>query len=317
MDDSISIRQDRPEQLNCLAAQRQLYSRAKQLSYLQLILSVPLIVIISIATLVLNDNVLAHKIGVQQADISWVAAFVGVMVTLIDLIIITPIINGFRDKAAKIQELFDTSVFDMQWSDVAVGAKPDYEEISKYSSRIRGKQEEYNKLKCWYSDKLDGIPVSASTVICQRSNLFWDSDLRKYFSIIVGIIAFSLVIFLLVVGLYKGLTLKIFFLIVFAPSLPIIVYATRQWIDNRKAISRLTTLKELLNATWIEISSGDDNDNHILDRARKLQDQIYLNRKSNPLIFDWIYELRKSKQHENMFYSIDQMIDEYERRCST
>lgn len=317
MVDNISIRQDRPEQLNCLAAQRQLYSRAKQLSYLQLILSVPLIIIISIATLVLNDNVLAQKIGVQQVDISWALAFVGVTVALIDLIVITPIINGFRDKAAKIQELFDTSVFNMSWNDVAVGAKPDYEEISKYSSRIRGKQEEYNKLKCWYSDKLDGIPVRASTVICQRSNLFWDSDLRKYFSFIVGSVACSLVFFLLVVGLYEGLTLKRFFLVVFAPALPIIIYATRQWIDNKKAISQLTALKELLNTTWAELLSGEKGDNYILDRARKLQDQIYVNRKSNPLIFDWIYELRKSKQHENMFYSIDQMIDEYERRCST
>jgi len=317
MVDNISIKQDRPEQLNCLAAQRQLYTIAKQLSYIQIILSVPLIIIISIAALVLNDSTLTQKIGIQQTDISWVAAFVGVTVALIDLMIITPIINGFRDKAAKIQELFDTSVFNLPWNDVAVGNKPDHEEISKYSRRIRGEQEEYNKLKCWYSDKLDGIPVSASTVICQRSNLFWDSDLRKYFSIIIGCVAFSLVFFLMVVGVYEGLTLKSFFLIVVAPALPIIVFATRQWIDNSKAISQLTALKELLSTTWLELLSGEKSDSYILERARKLQDQIYLNRKSNPLIFDWIYELRKSKQHENMFYSINQMIDEYEHELST
>jgi len=317
MADNFSIKQNRPEQLNSLAAQRQLYTQAKQLSYVQIILSVPLIIIISIATLVLNDNALAQKVGVQQIDISWIAAFVGVTVALIDLLVITPIINGFRDKAAKIQELFDASVFDLPWNDVAVGIKPDHEDISKYSRKIRGKQDEYNKLRYWYSDKLDGIPLSAATVICQRSNLLWDSDLRKYFSIIAGGVALFLVIFLMAIGVYEGLTLKSFFLVVFAPALPIIIFSTRQWIDNNKAISQLTSLKELLNTTWEELLSGEKSDSYILERARKLQDQIYLNRKSNPLIFDWIYELRKSKQHENMFYSIDKMIDEYKHEFST
>lgn len=311
MTDTISTKQNRPEQLNCLAAQRVLYTKAKQLSSVQIILSVPLIIIISVAILALNDKALTQKIGIQQIDISWVVAFVGVIVALLDLVVITPTISRFKDKAAKIQELFDTSVFDLPWNDVAVGSKPDHEEINKYSRSIREKQEELDKLEHWYSSKLDDIPVSASTIICQRSNLSWDCDLRTYFSSIIGGVALLLIFILMIIGLYEELTLKRFFLVVFAPALPIIIFAIRHWVDNNKAISQLTALKELLNTTWQELLSEEKSQNYIMERARKLQDQIYLNRKNNPLIFDMIYEQRKSKQHESMFYSIDQMVDEY------
>jgi hypothetical protein len=317
MANSISYKQNLSEPLNCLAAQRTLYSKAKQLSLTQILLSVPLIIVIAIITMVFNDKSLSQKIGVQQIDISWIAAFVGVSVALFDLFVITPAINTLKDKAAKIQELFDTSVFQLPWNGVAAGRMPDHEEIIKYSRRIRENPEEINKLKNWYSDKLDSMPLSISTIMCQRSNLWWDLDLRNYYSNIITFVAFILFFILLCIGLYDELTLKKFFLVVLAPALPIIIFAARQRIDNRNAINQLTYLKDLLNTGWNEILSMDLSDDDILGLARKLQDQIYLNRKNNPLIFDWIYELRKSKQHESMFYSIDQMITEYENRTHT
>ena len=120
-----------------------------------------------------------------------------------------------------------------------------------------------------------------------------------------------LVLFLVSIGLYQGLTLKIFFLVVMAPALPIIIFSSKQWAENKKAITELTALKNLVNEAWDNLISKRKSTTQLMNNARSIQDKMFINRKSNPLIFDWLYERNKSRQHESMFYSIDQMMEQY------
>jgi phosphate/sulfate permease len=317
MDNNFSERQNMPQQLNYLAAQRVLYRKAKRITAIQIWLSVPVIILVSLSALALNDNDIAKLIGFKKVDISWVSAFVGVVVALLDVLIITSAIDNLKEKAAKIQEMFDTSLLNLPWNYVSIGNQPDHEDVCKYSHRIRENQEELSKLKNWYSVKLDSLPIEAISIICQRSNLCWDSELRDHFSKLMGSIAVLVVLILTLIGLYHGLTLKTFFLAVLAPALPIIIFSSRQWIENKRAISQLSTLKDLVNESWSTLLAKREDVSTLMSRARAIQDQIYINRKGNPLIFDWVYEKHKSRQHESMYYSIDQMIDEYVNSMST
>ena len=312
-----SERQNKPQQLNHLAAQRTLYRKAKSITAIQIILSVPLIIFISIIVLALNNKDISQFIGFQQVDISWISAFAGVVVALLDVLILTPLIDNLKEKAAKMQELFDASVLGLPWNYVATGSAPDHEDVNKYSRPIRENTEELSKLKNWYSVKLDNLPIEAASIICQRSNLCWDSELREYFSKVMGAIAIFVILLLVTIGLYEGLNLKTFFLIVLAPALPIIIFSSRQWIENKKAIRQLTSLKNLVNESWNNLLEKRGGVPKLMEQARAIQDQIYINRKSNPLIFDWVYEKHKSRQHESMYYSIDQMIDEYRKSTGT
>ncbi|MDZ7640966.1 MAG: S-4TM family putative pore-forming effector [Desulfurivibrio sp.] len=261
----------------------------------------PLIILVSLAALALNDNDISKLIGFKQLDISWVSAFVGVVVALLDVLILTSAIDNLKEKAAKIQEMFDTSLLGLPWNYISIGNQPDHEDVSKYSRRIRENQEELSEFRNWYSVKLDSLPIEAVSIICQRSNLCWDSELREYFSKLMGHRSRLLsVMFLILIGLYQGLTLKTFFLVVLAPALPIIIFSSRQWIENKKAISRLSTLKDLVNESWGTLFEKREDVSTLKSRSRAIQDQIYINRKGNPLIFDWVYEKHKSRQQEAM-----------------
>ncbi|WP_447078410.1 S-4TM family putative pore-forming effector [Shewanella algae] len=317
MDNNFSERQNMPEQLNYLAAQRTLYKKAKRITAIQIWLSVPLIILVSLVALALNDNDISKLIGFKQVDISWVSAFIGVVVALLDVLILTSTIDNLKEKAAKIQEMFDTSLLGLPWNCVSIGNLPDHEDVSKYSHKIRKKQDELSKLRNWYSVKLNGLPIEAISIICQRSNLCWDSELREYFSKFMGSIAVFVILILTLIGLYQGLTLKSFFLTILAPALPIVIFSSRQWIENKKAITQLSTLKDLVNESWSTLLEKREDVSTLMSRGRAIQDQIYINRKGNPLIFDWVYEKHKSRQHESMYYSIDQMINQYRNLMST
>ncbi len=316
MDNKVSIRQNLPENLKCLAAQKALYSRAKKVTGFQLIMSVPVIVIISIISVVLNNNDLAKQFDYNPVDISWLVVFVSVSIALLDLAVLSPSVAKTKDKAARMQELFDCRVLGIPWNEVAVGQKPDYEEISKCSKQLMENEKEFNKLRDWYSTHIDGVPSNVSMIICQRSNLWWDADLRTAVSNYITIMAGMLFVFLLCMGIYKGLTLQSFFVVVVAPSLPVIIFATRQRIDNSAALNRVTSLKELVNRYWQELLLPEGDDTCLVDHSRRIQDQIYLNRRENPLIFDWIYNNKRIQQNVDMCYSIEQLKKEYQEAQS-
>jgi len=80
-------KQNSPEMLICLAAQRQLCSTAKALFLWQLILSTVLVIVLSILNLYRN--------------ISWILAAYGFSIAIIDIIFISPQIKKQKEKAAK------------------------------------------------------------------------------------------------------------------------------------------------------------------------------------------------------------------------
>ena len=50
---------------------------------------------------------------------------------------------------------------------------------------------------------------------------------------------------------------------------------------------------------------------------RRIQDEIYKNRKDNQLIYDFFYKKYNSEMEGAMYYSVDDMIDDYHRSVST
>ena len=114
-------KQNMDDMLRCLAAQRYLYSSAKILFFWQLIFSTIVVVILSLLNLYKN--------------ISWMMAAYGSLIAIIDVTFWSSLIKRKKEKAAKIQELFDTSVLNIKWNNILVGERPTDEEIFRYSER--------------------------------------------------------------------------------------------------------------------------------------------------------------------------------------
>lgn len=311
MADNISTKQNLSDNIDCLAAQRALYSKAKTISNAQIFLGIPVTVGISIVALIWADPALAQEYHFQPADISWFVAFLSVIVSLFEFLVFSPWADQTKEEAAKIQEMFDCAVLDLPWNELVAGGKPDSESVNKHAKAINLNPKEKSRLINWYPVKLDDLPKHVSRLICQRTNLRWDSELRKEFSFWSILAAVVLFLFLLGLGIYGDLTIRKFFLLVLAPCLPMFILVFKQWAENGKASQRLDELKEFSKSVWQEVLSCTTDERSFLERSRKLQDQIFECRKSNPLVFDWFYSLKQSSQQEEMSYSTDSLIAEY------
>ncbi len=308
----ISQRQLLPENLDRLTAQRMLYSTSKIVMAIQLVLSVPFVIMLSTLSLFFKSAFFLEQFG-RTMDISWIVTSSGILITFSDILFLSPMIVYLKEKAAKIQELFDCDVLSLKWNAILAGPKPDLEDIIHNANKYQSKFKKNDDLKDWYSKEVENIPLSVARILCQRSNVRWDIELRQKVNISLCILTLLTFMILLIIGIKVGLNVEKFIMTVLAPCLPIFYFSIRFFLHNKKAISSLNNLKEQSDKAWDNTKNSVLQDENLENIARQLQDAIFVNRKANPLIFDKIYKKFKSHQEDLMNCSCRQMISEYKK----
>jgi SMODS-associating 4TM effector domain len=283
--------------LNLLAAQRQLYSDAKRIQAISVIICVPLAVAWSILIAILPKYTVY-------------AALWGILATFLDLLFLSRLQKSTQEKAAKIQQRFDCEVLQLNWAKSNCGMEIDPETIHDASIRFIGKNKNYSALEDWYPISVGKLPIHQARIICQRANVLWDAQLRRrYCRWIITILAL-LTIIIFLIGLIGGLTTEKFVLAILAPLVPAFVSGLRQCVENGEAATKLDKLKENAEILVRETISGKSIPQDLESQSSDLQGQIYYNRRHSPLIFNWIYSRLKSKDEEKMNKGAEYWVQE-------
>ena len=295
---SFKLKQNTETSLRRLAAQSFLYSFAKKIFAIQVILSVPIIVILSFLTL-------------SFPQVKIISATWAILLTLFDLLFLKNYIKTLKRKAANIQELFDCDVLGIEWQEIKIEIIPSVDEIFEYSNEYKRKEGNYDKLVNWYPLQIDELPSIGIQIICQYLNCWWDLKLRKKYtnSLIIILVVFFLII--LVLGLINGITLADFILLFILPIMPAMILGIRQINDNKEFIHKAEKVKRIAHSLWVTILSNKFSEKKLHQKIRRLQDEIYDRRCQNPLIFDFIYWRLRSTQEREMVEIAKELILEY------
>ena len=233
-----------PTQLKRLAAQRQLYSDAKRIQAIQIIfVFVPPILTILVA---------CHLFAAVWAAIS------GIIIACLFLRFDSQQ-QSLKQKASKVQELFDCDVLELNWREIMVGSRFEIEAVEKYASKYKRKDLGYIKLKNWYSNNVEKLPLHLGRVVCQRSNCWWDAQLRRrYTKWVIGVFLVVLIVVVTCFGLTRDWTLEKFILLVVNPLTPAFILGVRQYNENTKSAMRLDKLKEHAEKMWNKALKGEN-----------------------------------------------------------
>ncbi|TCW21085.1 MULTISPECIES: S-4TM family putative pore-forming effector [Vibrio] len=296
---TLNYRQNTPESINRLLAQKQVYTDAKTLQGWYLFLSIPVMMILN----VLVKPLLLSK-WVEEAwrfDLTNTIALLALILTFYELFYIKPTVAKLKEKAAKIQESFDCFVYGLEWNSVLCGEKVCDTDVALYSSKFRKAQGNVNNYYDWYTPDISQLDKNQSMLACQKENLGWDIVQRKKFKKLVtfgAVLAFSISA---VAGFYSEFKIQEFILSVIIPSLPAITYAISNHFDNLEAI----TNKESLKSATDNVSRFS---NITTKHVRNIQNSIYLNRKDNSLIFDWFYDYERESMQRGISYASRQLV---------
>ena len=293
----IPQRQNTQHRLDLLAAQRQLYSDAKNLQMISVVISVP--VVIGWSILVALFPLMAVYSGL------W-----GITVTFLELLVFSRLQKSTQEKAAKIQQIFDCEVLQFNWESLNCGIRIEPETIVDASDRFKRGNPNCFSLQDWYPISVGQLPIAQARIICQRSNVWWDSQLRRRYSrwIIVTLVALTITV--LLIGLIGGLTLDKFLIAVLAPLIPAFVFGLRQYTEHNEAAARLDRLRESAEALVREVVNKRLTLQDLERESYSLQTQIYDNRRRSPLIFDHLYSRLRRKDEGQMNKGAESLVQE-------
>lgn len=282
-------------QLKRLAAQRQLYSDAKIIHTVQVVLNV------------FGPPILAVFVKCFSMRPVY-AACCGITLTFLNILWFTPWQQSLKKKASDIQELFDCDVLKLDWREIVVGHRLEVETVEEYALKHRRKDPNYFKLKKWYPENVGKLPLHLGRIICQRSNCWWSIQLRRHYAKLVIWILAILLVFALFFGIKGNFTLEEFILTVIIPLIPAFVLGIQQYQEHTKSATRLDKLRKYAEGLFDKGLKGAIPE-ELIHASRDLQNEICNHRRTSPSIFDWLYNLRRKKDEDIMNKATDELVN--------
>jgi hypothetical protein len=298
---SIAELQNQQEQLKYLAAQRQLYSEAKKTLVLQVIVVIPVAVTLSFTALVFPKF--------QE----W-AALLGLLISLLDVIALESRQIKLVQQAALTQEAFDYDVLGLDWRGTKLYSRPRKETVIAYAERYRRGASGFLRLHDWYPVAVGQVRLAAARIICQRTNISWDSELRRRYS--TGILAGLTILAAIVIGagFSVGITLQKFVYAILAPLQPAFLWGIREYKKQRETADTLDRLMDEATQLFDKACEQSLTDDQLEQLSRALQNEIYDHRRTAPLIFDWVYGRLRRRNEDQMNKTAEELIEECRKK---
>lgn len=296
MPNSIPQEQNTPKQLERLAAQRYMYSIAKRVLIVQLMLDLASPVLLAVAV------AFFPAFGIY-------AALIAALVVVADFTL-EKFQSTKRESAAGVQELFDCELLKLECSDLVQRCIPDTIEIVGAAEKYERYDKGYAKIRNWYSSEVEQLPLYLARLVCQRINCYWDSQLRRKYLDVVWSAFFLLCAIVLIIALANGLTLGNFFVTIAGPLLPAIGWVFREVRGQSEAAQRKDKLREYAEELWTDAIKKHVPPQEVERKSRGLQDRIYDNRCNNPLILDAFYWWLLPRNEAHMNRSAKELVSE-------
>jgi SMODS-associating 4TM effector domain len=236
----------------------------------------------------------------------WVALY-GLIVTVLDVLWID---RSQREKlkvAAKLGDQFDCAVLKMSWNVFAVGKTVDAETVDAASRKWSGKEAH---VLDWYAGIPERAPLHLARIVCQRTNLWYDSSLRRRYGKLL-IVAVVIVLLGLIIGAAVRNLTVIDLVSVAATISPAIIWAIREQFRQSDAAESIENLKGEAEKLLEQAKGGLCGDGECERRSREFQDAIYGRRVANPLILPLIYKFLRPEMEKRMEAGVNSLLEEY------
>jgi hypothetical protein len=294
---TIAKDQNSPQFQRVLKARQRIYWEATKLQIAQLIATVLLPV---------TGAVLATFSAPSRP---WVALY-GLVVSVLDIFWIDRSQRERLKVAAKLAEKFDCGVFRLPWNTFAVGKPVNAETIDAAARKWSGNEAH---LLDWYTNIDDNAPLPLARIVCQRTNLWYDSLLRRrYGKILIGIVT-AVIVLLIVVAAVRNLTVMDFVAVAATVS-PAVIWAIRERFRPSDAAESIETVMGEAEKLLEQAKAGQCDDAECERHSREFQDAIFGRRVANPLILPLIYKFMRPEMEKQMQAGVNDLLDDSARQ---
>jgi hypothetical protein len=284
-----------------LRASSYLYSKAKLISGIQVFLTILVPVVLSAL------SVLFSRESQQGAGLKGWAAFYGIAVVLLDSMFLDKTQKSLKKEAAQIQELFDCELLEMPWNEFKAGDKPTPEKIDQ-SSRALGRELTEREIN-WYPGVVGRLPLYLCRLVCQRTNIWWDGELRRRYAFWLSTFAVGMMLLAAIVGMVKNMSLVTFVLTIMAPLFPAAMWFIRERNRQKESTATLDRLMKHTTNLWTNVLDAKMSPSDALDKSRELQDELFVHRQSNQPIPNVVNRIFAGRFDQSMNKGAEELVE--------
>ena len=241
-------------------------------------------------------------------------ALISLLLLFLDVGLIDRLQKERLKRGAKLQEEFDTRAFGLPWNKFVAGDKVLPEDVAEAASATMPAKRQ-KEIETWYEASVSRIPLAYGRLVCQRTNISYDSRLRRRYGNGLLIVTLALTNIALVAGvlLDPKLTDAVLGLAMVAPMLSWAMREHRKQLDTSNS---LQNLQSEFKTVWTKALEGA-SDEELKVGSRQLQDAIYQHRASAPLVFDWVYYRMRTKNEREAHAAAEEFVKQAEEALST
>lgn len=262
-----------------LRAQGYIYDQAKSYSFEIVLLSTIVVVVLTILGFFFHSRTLE----VVSILYGLFASIIGVVLEIWR--------SNKKEFAARIQQLIDCELFNITWWR-NWGEKPALEDIQEAA-----KNETLDRYVNWYDKAIQGVSKQAAIVICFRSNIMYDRNLRNKYMMRCHVIFWTIMVVSLLLCFIFKFSLIDICIYGIAPALPIILMYVQTWVAKVKDTSNLEHIRSDIEAMQSRMLSGEaiPPDENLI-----IQDAIFEHRKNSFFVPSFFYKRLRTENEEDL-----------------
>lgn len=181
-----------------------------------------------------------------------------------------------------------------------MGKKPSLEDVNENIGNLPDKD-----FVDWYDTQVRDMTKMEAALICQRTNLVYDSKLRKKFNSIINVIAGSAFVLILIADFYKNEGMRTAIVFIGVPLVPIIKWFFSVRRQNLNDIDRCESLKSFIDECLDNLKINHMAINECT--LYRIQDGIYKHRKTAFKIPDCLYNYMRSSQEDKVHMMVNKL----------
>ncbi|HEY0935946.1 MAG TPA: S-4TM family putative pore-forming effector [Trebonia sp.] len=210
-----------------------------------------------------------------------------------------------RDRAARIQEMFDVDLFALDWNPLLVGDRVGPQEINRLGARYRGQPD---KVADYY--EIPDLPYPFDVLACQQQNLGWGARVhRRYAYLVLACVCVWSGAGLLV-GTLADLTVTEILLRWYIPSLGGIMLGLGIFRQQHGVTKERHRVLQLVNARIDALAGaagGPRPATELLPLARQVQDVVFLTRQRATRVPDWLYRRHRADDQSDFRAAVEHL----------
>ena len=277
--------------LRLLRARSQVYAEAVQYQVAQIAVAVVI-------------PVIGALIGLFEVRARPYVAIIALIVTALDACWLDRAQRRKLKTAASISEKLDCGLLQIPWNNFSAGKPVDPELIDASARTWAGGDD---RLRDWYPAAVGTVPLHLARIVCQRTNLWYDSELRRRYARILVASSVILPLVLFCTALATGLKV-VDLATLLTPAAPVLVWALRENFRQLDAAQAIESLKGEAEKLFDAAKTGGCDEAECGCRSREFQDGIFTRRSANPLIFPFIYSWMRDEMETRMNAGADELV---------